>query len=201
MYTETCSQGEFYVFGKVDSGNFIDTSVAAGGQSSDSFWVEIHVLISHEEKKLFIISFRSPSDSDDNTCNVPSILDPDNSEDIEILIFNGGSDVDGQFACLLPQGTNDTNYFGTDDIDGETLLSTTNEVEEEFCRRNTPSPTPSPTPIPTSDPAPMRTNDPTPSPSPRPTSRPTDSPSPQPIQMPIDKPTPRPTPMPSDSHP
>ena len=40
MYTETFSHGEFYVFGKVDPCNFIHTSVAAGGQSSDPFWLK-----------------------------------------------------------------------------------------------------------------------------------------------------------------
>ena len=52
-----------------------------------------------EEKKLFIISFCSPSDS----VNVPSILDPHNSEDIEILIFNGGSDIDAHFHVYYPK--------------------------------------------------------------------------------------------------
>ena len=68
-------------------------------------------------KKLFTRSFCSPSDSEDETCDISQIIDPDDSEDIEILICNGAStsDTNGQFSCLLPQGTNATNYFSTTD--------------------------------------------------------------------------------------
>ena len=72
-----------------------------------------------------------------------------------MLIFNGGSDIDRQVSCWLIQGTYDPNKFDTDDIDSETLLSTTS------------MPTPNPTRSPTDKP----TNEPTGNPTPRPTHR------------------------------
>ena len=167
--------------------------------------------VTSDYKKLLIISFCGPEASEsDDTCNVPSSVDPDDNSGIEIIIFNADTPTDDQFSCLLPNGINDNNYIYIPSNDGEVLLEFgAPTIEEEICKNSTGSPTESPTPYPTGiptkkptdsptdDPTPGPTRNPTPNPTPGPTANPTPDPTPDPTPGPTSNPTPSPTPNPT----
>ena len=58
-----------------------------------------------DTQKVLMISFCETEDGNDNTCNVPALIDPERL--VEITIVNAGAEVsiNDQFACIVPGGT------------------------------------------------------------------------------------------------